>query len=110
MDDVDEVAVKPPVESYCRATCEAPESRIETITGVEMRDSAEWFELLAQSKALMAAAIAAVTGSHQVANPAVLAAEIRWRIEALWPDRFWFLEVAWGERDGWVQIFQKGSA
>lgn len=97
----------PPVERYCRATVEVAASRIETIVGIAMLDPAEYLDLHAASKALMLDAIAACEGSVALANPAVLAEEIQRRIEAMWPGRYWFCEVAWGERDGWVQCYQK---
>jgi hypothetical protein len=96
--------VRPPVESYCRGT--VTEGTIEAIVGIEMRDGAEFFDLLAASHQLMREAIASLSGSHTVASPPMLAWAIRNRIESLWPDRYWFLECASTDvRDGWCQIF-----
>ena len=97
--------MRPPVESYVRSVVEVEATRIECIAGIELRDPSEYLDIHAAAKALMREAIASMDGSHGVANPARLADAVRKRIEERWPDRYWFCEVAWGERDGWCQVF-----
>ena len=100
--------VKPPVESYVRATYTT--GSIELIMGVQFTDPAEYFDLLAASHALMREAVASLEGSHTVASPPMLAWAVRERIEAKWPGRYWFCETCnTEERDGWCQVYSPRS-
>lgn len=100
--------VRPPVESYARAVL-VTDAGLELIAGIEMRDPAEFMDLLAQSRAMMREAITSLDGSHTVVSPPVIAWAVRARIEAQWPDRYWFLEVGSLADQGWTQVFSPPS-
>jgi hypothetical protein len=92
------------VESYCRAVVTV--GVIECIAGIEMRDPAEYFTLLADSQRMMRSAVDELTGSNAITNPAYLAQAICSCIETEYPDRYWFIECCTGQdRDGWCQVF-----
>lgn len=98
--------MRPPVEKYCRAV--HTEGSVELILGIELRDTAEYFSLLAASKMLLRDAVDSLAGSHAVTNPAMLAEAVERDVVKQWPDRYWFIEVSLAsDRDGWTQVYQK---
>jgi len=97
--------MRPPVERYCR--CVSVIDNIELILGVQMDSPGEYLILLSTSQMLLRDAVASLSGSHAVTNPALLAEAVECEVVKQWPERYWFLEVcSEGDRSGWVQCFQ----
>lgn len=99
-----------PREAYVRATVEHGDT--EMIVGLEMRSSGEFLDIKDAAKAVMSRALdeerETMRDYGEPDGPlwaGDLAARIEQGIVERWPDRYWFLEVCVGERDGWVQIF-----
>lgn len=96
--------MKPATERYVRSVVES--NGIELVLGVSYDNAVEYFGLLAASKVLLRSAVASLSGSHAVTNPALLAEAVEAKVVEQWPGRLFFLEVcSASERDGWVQIY-----
>lgn len=96
--------MKPATERYVRSVVEA--NGIELVLGIAYTDAAEYFTLLSVSKQLLRDAVASMSGSHAVTNPALLAEAVEKLVVEQWPGRLFFLEVcSASERDGWVQCY-----
>lgn len=98
--------VRPPVERYVRAVYNCPQTAHELILGIAYDNAVEYFSLLSISKMLLRDAVASLSGSHAVTNPALLAEAVEAEVVKQWPDRLFFLEVcSAGDRDGWCQVY-----
>lgn len=94
--------MRPPREAYVR--CVRQFGDVEVITGVELRDQAEWDWMKHWSDTC---ARVAFQSKHGDWHPHELGLVVEELIVEKWPDRAYFVEVTVGpERDCYTQIFQ----
>lgn len=92
--------MRPPREAYVRSSLTM--GAVEVVTGIEMRDPDEYWDLLDASKRLVHSALIGWLGG----SPAKHAERVEDKMLERWPDRDGFIEVCVGDdRDGWVQIY-----